>query len=154
MTQFVDVAVPLGVRKSFAYSVPPALAERIAVGQRVLAPFGRKMLTGVVVRISSEAPAGDFRIRARLSLEKLHDTAASLVINGNHFGFDAHQQGKPKFFVEGPEFGGLRFFDSALASGKPFEIEAARTGATLVFRIDGREALQMVGGGCSTRSGK
>lgn len=63
MARYVDVAVPLGVRKSFAYSVPPALAERIAVGQRVLAPFGRKVLTGVVVRVSSEAPAGDFRIR-------------------------------------------------------------------------------------------
>jgi hypothetical protein len=36
--------------------------------------------------------AGDFRIRARLSLERLDGTAASLVIGGNHFGFDG--QGK------------------------------------------------------------
>ena len=32
--------------------------------------------------------AGDFRIRARLSVEQLDGTAASLVIGGNHFGFD------------------------------------------------------------------
>ena len=87
--------------------------------------------------------AGDFCIHARLSLEKLDDTAASLVINGNHFGFDAREHGKPKYHVEGPQIGGLRFLDSSLASGTPFEVEAVRTGPVLTFRVDGRDVCRV-----------
>ncbi len=61
---FVDVAVPLGIRKTFAYSVPPQFAPKAAVGARVLVPFGRQLLTGFVVGCSNERPAGDFSIRA------------------------------------------------------------------------------------------
>ncbi|MBZ5496846.1 MAG: primosomal protein N' [Acidobacteriia bacterium] len=64
MTTFVDVAVPLGVRKTFAYSVPPALTTRVAVGARVLVPFGRKLAVAFVVGCSTSPPAGDFRIRS------------------------------------------------------------------------------------------
>jgi primosomal protein N' (replication factor Y) len=46
MDRIVDVAVPVGVRKTFAYSVPPAFSDRVAPGMRVLVPFGRKILTG------------------------------------------------------------------------------------------------------------
>jgi primosomal protein N' (replication factor Y) len=64
MAGFVDVAVPLGVRKTFAYSVPRAFAGRISLGTRVLVPFGRKLITGFVVACQDSPPAGDFRIRA------------------------------------------------------------------------------------------
>ncbi len=64
MTSYADVAVPVGVRKTFAYSVPPAYKARVSVGTRVLVPFGRKLLTGIVVGRSAVPPAGDFRIRA------------------------------------------------------------------------------------------
>ena len=47
MTTFVDVAVPLGVRKTFAYSVPRALEEKAMVGARVLVPFGRKLIVRI-----------------------------------------------------------------------------------------------------------
>ncbi len=63
MSEYVDVAVPVGVRKTFAYSVPSQFRDTIAVGMRVLVPFGRKLITGVVVHESSEAPVGDFRLR-------------------------------------------------------------------------------------------
>lgn len=63
MNSYVDVAVPLGVRKTFAYSVPQALMGRVSVGTRVLVPFGRKLLSGFVVGCLSEAPPGDFRVR-------------------------------------------------------------------------------------------
>ena len=72
--------------------------------------------------------AGDFRIRARLSLEKLDDTAASLVINGNHFGFDGREQGKRKYHVEGPQFGGLRFLDSSPGAGDAFRVRGRPRG--------------------------
>ena len=64
MTNYVDVAVPLGVRKTFAYSVPPALRSRVSLGMRVLVPFGRKVVSGFVVGVCEEPPSGDFRLRA------------------------------------------------------------------------------------------
>ncbi len=64
MNEFVDVAVPVGVRKTFAYSVPPEFRERITTGMRVLVPFGRKLVTGYVVGILEEAQLGDFKLRA------------------------------------------------------------------------------------------
>ncbi len=60
---FVEVAVPLGIRKTFAYSVPAPLVSRVAPGMRVLVPFGRKLLTGFVVSTSSEQPDMTFTLR-------------------------------------------------------------------------------------------
>jgi primosomal protein N' (replication factor Y) len=63
MSEFADVAVPVGVRKTFAYKVPDRLRAGIAPGVRVLVPFGRKLVTGFVVGVGDAAPAGDFRLR-------------------------------------------------------------------------------------------
>jgi primosomal protein N' (replication factor Y) len=63
MKTFVDVAVPLGVRKTFAYAVPRALEEKAVVGVRVLVPFGRKLMSGFVVGRAAVPPTGNFRIR-------------------------------------------------------------------------------------------
>jgi hypothetical protein len=82
---------------------------------------------------------GDFQVRARLSLERLDGTAASLVIGGNHFGFDG--RGK-KFFVEGPAFGPTRLLSDAgkvITPGKPFDVEVTRKGKRLSFHINGKE---------------
>ena len=46
---FIEVAVPLPVTGTFTYSVPDDLAGRVAVGMRVLVPFGRRKVTGFVV---------------------------------------------------------------------------------------------------------
>lgn len=64
MTDFVDVAVPVGVRKTFAYSVPPAFRGRIAPGMRVIVPFGRKIVTGYVTGFPDPSQALPFRLRA------------------------------------------------------------------------------------------
>lgn len=48
-TTFIEVAVPLPVIGTFTYSVPDDLAGRVAVGMRVLVPFGRRKVTGFVV---------------------------------------------------------------------------------------------------------
>ena len=63
MIEYIDVAVPVGVRKTFAYSVPPEFRDRIATGMRVLVPFGRKMMTGYVVGALDKSRLGDFRLR-------------------------------------------------------------------------------------------
>jgi primosomal protein N' (replication factor Y) len=63
MDRFVDVAVPVGVRKTFAYSVPPAFKDRVAPGMRVLVPFGRKVVTGYIVGDLDQSQVGEFKLR-------------------------------------------------------------------------------------------
>jgi primosomal protein N' (replication factor Y) len=80
MNEFVDVAVPVGVRKTFAYSVPPEFKDRIATGMRVLVPFGRKLLTGYVTGILKREQIGDFRLRpVHELLEPEASVPASLI---------------------------------------------------------------------------
>jgi primosomal protein N' (replication factor Y) len=43
-----EIAVPLAVHKTFHYRIPDDLLERIAVGSRVVVPFGSRRLTGTV----------------------------------------------------------------------------------------------------------
>lgn len=64
MNEFIDVAVPVGVRKTFAYTVPPEFRKRIAAGMRVLVPFGRKLMTGYVVGTLDRTQIGDYKLRA------------------------------------------------------------------------------------------
>src|SRR5262245_27286267 len=62
--KYVDVAIPLGVRKTFAYSVPAQFRDKAVRGVRVLVPFGRKIVTGFVVGVTPHPPAGSFRVRS------------------------------------------------------------------------------------------
>ena len=64
MSEFVDVAVPVGIRKTFAYSVPPSMRAKIAPGMRVLVPFGRKLLTGYVTGFPERAAIEGIRLKA------------------------------------------------------------------------------------------
>jgi primosomal protein N' (replication factor Y) len=64
MFEYAEVAVPVAVRKTFAYTVPSPLRHKLQAGSRVLVPFGRKVLTGIVVAVSNERPAGDFKLKA------------------------------------------------------------------------------------------
>ena len=64
MNEFVDVAVPVGVRRTFTYSVPPVFRDRIAPGMRVLVPFGRKTITGYVVRMPERPQIDDLKLRS------------------------------------------------------------------------------------------
>jgi len=61
---YVQIAVALGVRRLFSYSVPPRLARRLGLGTRVVVPFGRKLVTGYVAGFSRVAPVQAVRMRA------------------------------------------------------------------------------------------
>jgi primosomal protein N' (replication factor Y) len=63
MNDIVDVAIPIGVRKIFAYSVPAEFRSAIAKGMRVLVPFGRKTVTGYVVAFRDPKQVGPYRLR-------------------------------------------------------------------------------------------
>lgn len=52
---FVQIAVDIPVENTFTYAVPAELESAVAVGKRVLAPFGKKQTTGYVIAISALA---------------------------------------------------------------------------------------------------
>ena len=53
---YVDVVFNLSIEKSFTYIVPPEILSEISVGQRVLAPFGNRELTGIVINVTDRDP--------------------------------------------------------------------------------------------------
>jgi len=55
--QYINVAVPLPIRKSFCYEVPEEWQSSIAPGKRVLVPFGKRFLAGYVLELVSKPPA-------------------------------------------------------------------------------------------------
>ncbi len=57
----IAVALPVPVPTAFTYSVPPDLADRTAVGKRVLVPFGKRQLTGFILGRAAADGALDIR---------------------------------------------------------------------------------------------
>lgn len=53
---YADVIVPRHIAKVFTYIVPVPLAQAIAIGRKVLVPFGRTILEGAVIALSTQAP--------------------------------------------------------------------------------------------------
>ncbi len=49
MPAYAEVALPLGVDRTFTYLVPPELISVALPGCRAIVPFGRKYLTGLIV---------------------------------------------------------------------------------------------------------
>jgi primosomal protein N' (replication factor Y) len=57
-TYFVQVILPIPVRKEFTYRLPFELNDQVSVGVRVIVPFGKsKLLTAIVSEISETAPS-------------------------------------------------------------------------------------------------
>lgn len=54
--QYVNVAVPLPIRKTFCYEVPGEWQSSITPGRRVLVPFGKRLLPGYVLDWISRPP--------------------------------------------------------------------------------------------------
>jgi len=51
---FAKVALPVPVRTAFTYEIPENLLQKVFVGCRVEVPFGRRILSGIVVQLSRE----------------------------------------------------------------------------------------------------
>lgn len=61
MSKYADVALPVGVDREFTYAIPPSFEGTVAVGVRVVVPFGRKLITGLVVSLSSSSSVPGIR---------------------------------------------------------------------------------------------
>src|SRR5271154_2328316 len=72
---FCNVALPLPLRTTFTYAVPGALSGSIQPGSRVLVPFRKKSLIGVVVEGVESAPEGP-RVR---EIAKVMEAAPALT---------------------------------------------------------------------------
>jgi sialidase-1 len=95
--------------------------------------------TNNYLRAGKKLLGGPFRVKVRLGLDRLESTAASFVLNNDHFGFDG---GEKRFFLEGPLFGKTHFIGNAgewITPGVPFDFEAVLEGSNLAFRINGKE---------------
>src|ERR1019366_1486726 len=56
---YCDVSLPVPLDHAFTYSIPETLRHRVQAGCRVLAPFGNRKLSGVVMRTHNDpAPPG------------------------------------------------------------------------------------------------
>ena len=53
-----DVALPVPLRTTFTYAVPEAMKGQVQAGSRVLVPFRKKSMVGVVVEMTECAPEG------------------------------------------------------------------------------------------------
>src|ERR1700674_6134868 len=55
---FCNVALPVPLRTVFTYAVPEALRGTVRPGSRVLVPFRKKSMVGVVVELAEHPPEG------------------------------------------------------------------------------------------------
>lgn len=80
-SSYCNVALPVPLRTLFTYTVPAAFAETVQVGSRVLVPFRKTSLVGVVVEILAARPA-DLSLTAKVrDLTKVLDLLPALTPN-------------------------------------------------------------------------
>jgi len=72
---FCNVALPVPLRTTFTYAVPEVLRDTLQPGSRVLVPFRKKSMVGVVVEMADRAPAN---VRLR-EIIKVMEFAPSLT---------------------------------------------------------------------------
>ncbi|MCX7975410.1 MAG: primosomal protein N' [Candidatus Aminicenantes bacterium] len=65
---YVEVILPLPLKKTFIYSVSEELNPAIKAGVRVLVPFRSRKLTGFVLKIEKEKPKEEFQIKPVLQI--------------------------------------------------------------------------------------
>ncbi len=58
VAEYAEVAVPVAVRATFTYAIPPHLRDDVRLGSRVEVPLGTKRTTGFVIELRDAAPRG------------------------------------------------------------------------------------------------
>ena len=57
MPAYVEVVLPVPLRRAFTYRVPEEMRDSLKVGARLKLPFGKRTMTGYAVGLHSELPA-------------------------------------------------------------------------------------------------
>jgi primosomal protein N' (replication factor Y) len=70
MMPYAQIAIPLPVYQTFTYKIPESLQEEVAVGKRVLVPFGNRQVTGYLVNL---IPSLDPNLMDPVSLKEITD---------------------------------------------------------------------------------
>ena len=120
-----------------------ALSVRYAIGVWKEAGDGLELPAGCrCLYAGKDLGPGDFRVSARLKLDRMQGTAASFTMNGSHVGFDGRGG---KLFIEGPLFIGRDLSPEAakplIKPGRAFDLEIARVSGVTRFSIDNHEIL-------------
>ena len=63
---YCDVSLPVPMDRPFTYALPETLRHRVRPGSRIVAPFGARKLTGVILRCHDEQPPMAAREALRL----------------------------------------------------------------------------------------
>ncbi|MFZ2492330.1 MAG: primosomal protein N' [Thermoanaerobaculia bacterium] len=64
ISEFAEVALPIGVHGTFTYAIPVELRDAVRLGSRVEVPFGAKLSTAFVVALRDEAPVEKGRMKS------------------------------------------------------------------------------------------
>ena len=64
---FAEVAFNLPIKEVFTYKIPPEFLGKVQVGMRVFVPFGKRRITGYVVKLAS---SWDKKFKLRLKSKK------------------------------------------------------------------------------------
>ena len=115
-TEYIEVAVALPVFKAFTYRVPESLANFVAIGKRVLVPFGRRRVTGYVLGPSGEVD--DREIKAVLDILDEQPLFPPAMVSFLRWISDYYKY-PPGEVVKNALPGGLNVRDQALMSLTP-----------------------------------
>ncbi|MFA5834834.1 MAG: primosomal protein N' [Bacteroidota bacterium] len=79
--QLVNVALPVPLPQLFTYSVPKQFETLVAPGIAVIVPFGRKVMTGIIIGLTKERP--NVTIKQIVDIIDLHPiiTSADLTLS-------------------------------------------------------------------------
>lgn len=143
----VGVAVLVFATSAAAGETQAVVREGKPVALRYEGPTWKQTDKGLTVEgyghflfAGKELGPGDFRIEARITLDRLKSTAATFTLANSHVGFDG---GKNRLFVEGPLFGGkarhLAEAGDHITPGEAFLFEVVRNDGVTRFLIDGEE---------------
>ncbi len=70
VVRFCDISLPVPLDQAFTYALPQTLNHRVREGSRVLVPFGKRTLAGIVLRVHDQRPPGAPREVLRLMDEE------------------------------------------------------------------------------------
>ncbi len=61
--RYAEIVLSLPYDASYSYIIPESLEEKALFGVRAIVPFGKRRMTGFIVKVTSERPSGDFELK-------------------------------------------------------------------------------------------